>query len=60
MHIYYLFNTTVTACYIDIDVTLITRAVSNLITNAEKYGHSKIIISLIEQKNSVIINVEDD
>lgn len=54
------FNTTVTACYIDIDVTLITRAVSNLITNAEKYGHSKIIISLIEQKNSVIINVEDD
>ncbi|MCG7546287.1 ATP-binding protein [Pseudoalteromonas sp. MM17-2] len=54
------FSSTVTACCMDIDVTLITRAVSNLITNAEKYGNSKIIVSLIEQKDGVLINIEDD
>ena len=47
-------------CYLTVDVSLITRAVANLITNAEKYGKSKVFISLIEQEKQVIINVEDD
>lgn len=47
-------------CLILADDTLIKRCLTNLIRNAEKYGHSQIDINITQQSNSVIITIGDD
>ena len=45
---------------IEVDTFLVTRGITNLIRNAEKYGNSHIYVSLVKQQGSIKICVEDD
>lgn len=45
---------------IDADRALLNRGVTNLLTNAVKYAHSEIQMSLSEQQQHIVITIEDD